>query len=441
MYEELKKQEEILWINSDVQNCKKLELNGEIYDEQLILESLHFFKKQGQFLKLLFPELNSDSSFDYPLGSPLRPIASFQKALITFVGGLIPGQWLLKCDHELSISGSVKARGGIYALLRLTNEILSQHALPKTSEIMTSNQIEDMQAVLASYKIMVGSTGNLGLSIGTIGKRLGFQVEVHMSSDAKAWKKEALRQLGAEVIEHTGNYSESLNIARTIANQSEKTFFIDDENSKDLFIGYALAAYELKDQLIASQIPVDSDHPLFIYLPCGVGGAPSGIAFGLKLVFGQNVHIFTGEPTKAPCMLLSLASGMGAGISTEDIGIDGKTSADGLAVTRSSQLAYEALRHISSGAYTLSDEKMSRLLYLLHASEDIFLEPSACASLLGPVKLFYETSGFNYLKSLDLLEKSTRGTHISWGTGGSMVPKSHQLSLIDEGQNSSLITL
>jgi D-serine dehydratase len=266
-----------------------------------------------------------------------------------------------------------------------------------------------------------------------MGAHLGFAVSVHMSADAKAWKKALLRTHGVTVIEYASDYSAAVTQGRAEAAADPTCHFVDDERSADLFLGYAVAAERLADQLAEQGVPVDAQHPLFVSLPCGVGGAPGGVAYGLKLMFGDAVHCLFAEPTAAPCMLLGLSSGLHDGICVQDIGLDGRTCADGLAVGRPSALVGRLMAPLLAGLYTVSDASMLRWVARLEQTEGLFVEPSAAASLPG-MAWICGPQGAAYRAAHGLTPQiMAQATHIAWLTGGSLVPDDERRALLAQG--------
>jgi D-serine dehydratase len=316
---------------------------------------------------------------------------------------------LLKRDDSLPVSGSVKARGGIYAVLKHTEDLLFAAGLLYEMDDYRKISEEPLKSFLKGKKLAVGSTGNLGLSIGIMGAALGFQTSVYISREAREWKKRLLRAKGVRVVESEQDYEAAVAAGRAESEADPDSFFIDDERSEDLFLGYAVAAGRLKRQLDEANIPVDADHPLYVFLPCGVGGGPGGITFGLKLIFGSAVRCYFAEPTQAPCMLLAMATGKGSAVCAADLGLSGITAADGLAVTRASQLVYREMRTALDGCFTVRDEELFEYLRMLDACCDIRIEPSACA-------------GFAGIRSV-APECGSNGTLLVWSTGGGMVPE------------------
>ena len=373
------------------------------------------------FLAKHFPETAPAGGI---IESPLREIPRMRDFLNERFGAKLDGRLFLKMDSDLPISGSVKARGGIYEVLKHTEEIARREGL--LGEDYTVLDTDTSRALFGRYAVHVGSTGNLGLSIGIMSAAIGYRACVHMSADAKQWKKDLLRQKGVTVIEYASDYSAAVREGRKMASEDPFGYFVDDENSKDLFLGYAVAARRLKSQLSEQRISVDENHPLFVYLPCGVGGAPCGITFGLKEEFGDDVRCIFVEPVEAPCMLLGMATGLHDRIAVQDIGLTGRTEADGLAVGRPSRFAGKAVEELVSAAVTVPDEKLFAYLRGLYRTEGIFIEPSACASFQGPVLLSRMQKTLQGLSK----EQLRNASHIAWATGGAMVPEEERQKVL-----------
>ena len=149
---------------------------------------------------LLFPEEVTNPPWGEPgtVSSPLRRIDAMGRAL-----GLRPGRCLLKADSNLAVCGSVKARGGMFEVFNVAAHLakaffgglevreseLQSVFDPRGAGFSSAALAEDpkLRAHLAEREIVVGSTGNLGLSVGLGAAALGMRAVVHMSTDAKAW--------------------------------------------------------------------------------------------------------------------------------------------------------------------------------------------------------------------------------------------------------------
>ncbi|CAM3235381.1 D-serine ammonia-lyase [Lactiplantibacillus plajomi] len=374
-----------------------------------IFDAVARWQRFAPYLAKVFPETRATHGV---IESPLVRIPKMQDAWAELNHQSLAGQLFLKADSELPVSGSIKSRGGIYEVLKFAEQVALAH---------TDLTYMDDYAVLATphyhrlfsrYRVIVASTGNLALSVGIAAASFGFQTTVYMSHDARDWKKDRLRANGVTVKEFKTDFSSVIPMARQAAAQDSHCHFIDDEGSTDLFLGYAVAAVRLQHQFKRQGIRVDAEHPVVVYLPAGVGGSPSGVAFGLKMIMGANVHPVFCEPTHVPSVTLGMMTKLNNKICVQDIGLDGLTAADGLAVSRPSRIAGKLMRTLLLAGVTFNDDDLFAYVSALLDTEQLMVEPSAAA-------------GFTALRPLTTAFPQFAGrtvTHVVWATGGEMMP-------------------
>jgi D-serine dehydratase len=329
----------------------------------------------------------------------------------------LPRMWV-KADHDLPMTGSVKARGGVYELLCQIETIALAHGLVAPGEDLTCLLRPRARDVFAQHVVAVASTGNLGFSIGLVARAFGLNAEIHMSHEAKSWKKERLRRTGARVIEHPCDYTGTVERAR-VAAAAAGHYFIDDETSRLLFVGYTTAAGELAGQLHERGIQIGTDAPLIVYLPCGVGGAPGGITAGLKRIYANDVRCVFVEPIASACVLTALAVGNGEPLSVYEVGLDNRTIADGLAVPLASKLVMSSVGASIDAAVAVTDESMLDWVRRAWSDSRLRLEPSA-ASGFAALPLLMEATG----------NAGVSATHVVWTTGGSQLPEDQFTALL-----------
>ena len=221
---ELQLRHESAWMNPNVGSAETalaaLPLTrADVDDAEARLERF------APFIKKVFPETAADRGL---IESPLTEIENMRAWLNENEGAQLAGKLFLKRDSDLPVAGSVKARGGCYAVLKHTEDLALANRLVEMRDDYSVFATRAFRNFFSQYELHVGSTGNLGLSIGIMGAALGYRVTVHMSADARQWKKDLLRAKGVTVLEYGADYSYAVQKGRERATEDTKSYFIDD---------------------------------------------------------------------------------------------------------------------------------------------------------------------------------------------------------------------
>ena len=150
--------DEVVWINP-----RRRPAGGALASLPLgmedILDAEARLARFAPFIRLRFPETEPTCGL---IESPLTPIPDMKAALEARHGIAIPETLLLKQDSHLAIAGSVKARGGIYEVLKHTEELALRHGLITLTDDYAKLASPEDRAFFSRFTVQVGSTVYMG---------------------------------------------------------------------------------------------------------------------------------------------------------------------------------------------------------------------------------------------------------------------------------------
>lgn len=402
-----------------------------------IQEARELLERAKPLFTKLWPDDQTLKDWEGLIESPLTSAQNLRDAM----GGT--GTWLLKRDDDLPVAGSIKGRGAFFAVLEHAEKLAIEKGLIAKGQDLGNLCSPEAKAIFSEYKIAVGSTGNLGMGIALLAAALGFDAKVYLSEEAADWKKKRLVDHGCKIYEHDGNFKEALQKGRddcAAANAAKpaSAHFVDDEDSKPLSVGPAVAGLRLKEQLERNGIRIGADRPLFVYIPTGVGGGPSGVLRGLVDAFQDeglhpHVHGILVQPKQCASVLARMSipdKDNKQPVDVYHLGLNNTSPrGDGMAVPQASELAFANLQVNAAGAMTVSDEDMLKNTALLHKKQGIVIETSAAASINGP-KWCGSEAGREYIKKNGMEKAMPNAVHVMWFTGGGKVPEDTKAEIL-----------
>jgi threonine dehydratase len=210
--------------------------------------------------------------------------------------------------------------------------------------------------------VISASAGNHGQGVAYAALTFGIPATVYVPANANQLKIEAIKRLGAKVIEHGRTYQDAFLEAQR--NQGEQTF-LHAYDDVDVIAGQGTVAVEL----LADVATFDT-----VIVPVGGGGLIAGIAGYLKQRL-PAVKVVGVEPVGAAGMKASLDAGHP--VTLERI----QTIADGLAASRPGDITFDIARRCIDQMVLVEDAEMLRAIKLYFEWEHLLAEPAGAAAL------------------------------------------------------------
>jgi threonine dehydratase len=235
--------------------------------------------------------------------------------------------------------GAFKVRGGLVYFDRLKRE------RPRVKGIVTATR------------------GNHGQSLAYAGTRAGVAVTIVVPHGNATEKNDAMRALGAELIEHGRDFDEAKEQAMRIA--KERGLEYAPSFHRDFVVGVATYAHEL----FTAVDEIDT-----VYVPIGLGSGICGV-IGVRDLLGRRTRIVGVVAASANAYRLSVEAGRVVHTNSSH------TFADGMAVRVPDEAALEVIRRGAERIVEVSDDEIAEAIRVLYSATHSCAEGAGAAAL------------------------------------------------------------
>jgi threonine dehydratase len=213
------------------------------------------------------------------------------------------------------------------------------------------------------------STGNHGQSLAYAARRFGVRCTVVVPRGNNPDKNRAIRNFGAELIEHGADFDEARDYLETVL-APRGGRYVHSANEPKLIAGVATMAWEIFETL---------PDPDVILVPIGLGSGVSGTGIVAKTRRPQT-EIIGVQAEGADSVVRSWRTG-----SYQETA-QARTWAEGLATRRPAQMTLDIMRDVMDDAIVVDDDMLRQACRLILEQTHNLAEGAGAATLAAALK-------------------------------------------------------
>ena len=259
-------------------------------------------------------------------------------------------RYLLKHENHQP-TGAFKVRGGINLVSRLPAE-------------------QKQRGIISC------TTGNHGQSLAYAARQFGVGCTLVVPEHNNPGKNQAIRALGAELIEHGKDFDEAKGYCEQLT-QEKGLRYVHSANEPMLIAGVGTMADEIFDEEPA---------PDAIIVPIGLGSGICGTAIAAAKRH-PGTRVIGVQSTGAPAVTESFRSGKNVAYESLD------TIAEGLATRAPADMTLEIMRRLVSDIVLVTDEEIKQAMAWLLETTHNLAEPAGAAATAAAWKLRADLKG------------------------------------------------